>query len=138
MLTEGRTLPVVVSSAADQLKNPYVLEFLGLPDTASFHESDLERAIITHLQRFLLELGNGFAFVARQKHLRLGEQDRYIDLVGRPVAELPVVSGLAAFNHFSGSHCRGHKRTQKADIRRASGRRFIFYITSIVFLYFVM
>ncbi|MBM4313145.1 MAG: DUF1016 domain-containing protein [Deltaproteobacteria bacterium] len=81
MLAEGRNLPVVNAPATDQLKNPYVLEFLGLPDAAAFHESDLERAIITHLQRFLLELGNGFAFVARQKLLRIGEQDRYIDLV---------------------------------------------------------
>ena len=81
MLKEGRLLPVPVTPAADELKNPYVLEFLGLPDVAAFHESDLERAIITHLQRFLLELGNGFAFVARQKHIRIEEQDRYIDLV---------------------------------------------------------
>jgi predicted nuclease of restriction endonuclease-like (RecB) superfamily len=81
MLAEGRNLPVPAAPAADELKNPYVLEFLGLPDAAAFHESDLERAIITHLQRFLLELGNGFAFVARQKHIRIEEQDRYIDLV---------------------------------------------------------
>jgi predicted nuclease of restriction endonuclease-like (RecB) superfamily len=81
MLAEGRQLPVAAVSPADALKNPYVLEFLGLPDMAAFHESDLERAIITHLQRFLLELGNGFAFVARQKHIRIEEQDRYIDLV---------------------------------------------------------
>ncbi len=81
MLAEGRKLQVLAAPAADELKNPYVLEFLGLPDVAAFHESDLERAIITHLQRFLLELGNGFAFVARQKHIRIEEQDRYIDLV---------------------------------------------------------
>ncbi len=81
MLAEGRKLPVPVVLATDALKNPYVLEFLGLPDQATFHESDVERAIITHLQRFLLELGNGFAFVARQKHLRIEEQDRYIDLI---------------------------------------------------------
>ena len=81
MLAEGRRLPVPAAPAADELKNPYVLEFLGLPDVAAFHESDLERAIITHLQRFLLELGNGFAFVARQKHIRIEEQDRYIDLI---------------------------------------------------------
>lgn len=80
MLAEGRKLPVHVS-AAETLKNPFVLEFLGLPDVAALHESDLERAVITHLQRFLLELGNGFAFVARQKHIRIDEQDRYIDLV---------------------------------------------------------
>ncbi len=81
ILAEGRRLPVAATPAADELKNPYVLEFLGLPEAAEFHESDLERAIITHLQRFLLELGNGFAFVARQKHIRVEEQDRYIDLV---------------------------------------------------------
>jgi predicted nuclease of restriction endonuclease-like (RecB) superfamily len=81
MLAEGRCLPVQVTPAVDELKNPYVLEFLGLPEVAAFQESDLERAIITHLQRFLLELGNGFAFVARQKHIHIEEQDRYIDLV---------------------------------------------------------
>ena len=81
MLAEGRNLQVPATPAADELKNPYVLEFLGLPDVAALHESDIERSIITHLQRFLLELGNGFAFVARQKHIRIGEQDRYIDLV---------------------------------------------------------
>ena len=81
MLAEGRHLQVSGGTPIDALKNPYVLEFLGLPDAAEFHESDLERAIITHLQRFLLELGSGFAFVARQKHIRIEEQDRYIDLV---------------------------------------------------------
>lgn len=81
MLAEGRQLTVAAAPAAEALKHPYVLEFLGLPEVAAFHESDLERAIITHLQRFLLELGSGFAFVARQKHVRLEEQDRYIDLV---------------------------------------------------------
>ena len=81
MLVEGRHLPVPATPAADELKNPYVLEFLGLPEVAAFHELDLEQAIITHLQRFLLELGNGFAFVARQKHIRIEEDDRFIDLV---------------------------------------------------------
>jgi len=81
MLAEGRNLPVPTAAASDALKHPYVLEFLGLPDVAAFHESDLERAIITHLQRFLLELGSGFAFVARQKHVRIEDQDRYLDLV---------------------------------------------------------
>ena len=81
MLAEGRKLQIHGSTPIESLKHPYVLEFLGLPDIAEFHESDLERAIITHLQRFLLELGSGFAFVARQKHIRIEEQDRYIDLV---------------------------------------------------------
>jgi predicted nuclease of restriction endonuclease-like (RecB) superfamily len=81
MLAEGRRLPIPARSPVEVLKNPYVLEFLGLPDVADFHESDLERSIITHLQRFLMELGNGFAFFARQKQIRMEEQERYIDLV---------------------------------------------------------
>jgi predicted nuclease of restriction endonuclease-like (RecB) superfamily len=81
MLAEGRHLPALPTPAADELKNPYVLEFLGLPEVAALRESDLERCIITHLQRFLLELGNGFAFVARQKHIRIGDDDRFIDLI---------------------------------------------------------
>ena len=81
MLAEGRHLPQTVVPAGEELKQPYVLEFLGLPEVAALQESDLEQAIINHLQRFLLELGNGFAFVARQKHIRIEEQDRYIDLV---------------------------------------------------------
>jgi predicted nuclease of restriction endonuclease-like (RecB) superfamily len=81
MLTDGRSLQIQPVIPAETLRNPYVLEFLGLPESAALHESDVERAILTHLQRFLLELGNGFAFVARQKHIRIEEQDRYIDLV---------------------------------------------------------
>jgi predicted nuclease of restriction endonuclease-like (RecB) superfamily len=57
------------------LKSPYVLEFLGLPDTPELHEDKLEQAIIDNLQRFLLELGKGFSFVARQKHIRFDDED---------------------------------------------------------------
>jgi len=63
------------------LKSPMVLEFLGLPDAPDLHESKLEQAIIDNLQNFLLELGKGFSFVARQKHIRFGDDDFYIDLV---------------------------------------------------------
>ena len=63
------------------LKSPMVLEFLGLPDAHELHESKLEQAIIDNLQHFLLELGKGFSFVARQKHIRFGDDDFYIDLV---------------------------------------------------------
>ena len=63
------------------LKSPMVLEFLGLPDAHVLHESRLEQAIIDNLQSFLLELGKGFSFVARQKHIRFGDDDFYIDLV---------------------------------------------------------
>lgn len=74
-------LPGEPISAKDILRSPLVLEFLQLPDTPSLHESSLEQAIIDNLQTFMLELGKGFAFVARQKHIRFDDDDFYIDLV---------------------------------------------------------
>lgn len=63
------------------IKDPYVLEFLDLPANEHFYESSLEQALIDHLQKFLLELGRGFSFVARQKHFNVDGQHFYIDLV---------------------------------------------------------
>ena len=63
------------------LKNPYVLEFLGMSENKSNLESDFEQAIIDSLQKFLLEMGKGFAFVERQKLVRTENDDFYIDLV---------------------------------------------------------
>jgi predicted nuclease of restriction endonuclease-like (RecB) superfamily len=63
------------------IKNPSVLEFLGLPGKSGYSEADLEGAIISHLQDFVLELGKGFAFVERQQLIRTEAQDYYIDLV---------------------------------------------------------
>ncbi len=65
----------------DVLKNPYILEFLNLPNTPGLRESKLEEALIANLQHFLLELGKGFSFVARQKHIRMGSKDFFVDLV---------------------------------------------------------
>lgn len=65
----------------DVIRDPYVLEFLGFSDDAAFRESDLEQALITHLQGFLLELGRGFAFEARQKRITFDGRHFYIDLV---------------------------------------------------------
>ncbi len=65
----------------DFIKDPYVLEFLGIPDAHLFRESELEQAIIGKLQAFMLELGRGFAFVARQKRISTETMDFYIDLV---------------------------------------------------------
>ncbi len=70
-----------VESPVDSLRDPYVLDFLNLPDGNLLHESDLEAAIIEKLQSFLLELGKGFAFVARQKRLSYDDQHFYVDLV---------------------------------------------------------
>ncbi|MGL6077102.1 MAG: PDDEXK nuclease domain-containing protein [Fimbriiglobus sp.] len=70
-----------IQTAADVFKDPVVIEFLGLPESAKLVESDLETALIDHLQAFLLELGKGFAFVARQQRLTLEGDHFYIDLV---------------------------------------------------------
>ena len=63
------------------IKSPVVLEFLGLPGDASLAESKLESAIIDNLEKFLMEMGKGYALVARQQHIRTEENDYYIDLV---------------------------------------------------------
>ena len=63
------------------IRDPFVLEFLNLKDYPSLHESVLEQALIDHLQQFLLELGRGFCFVARQKRMRYDDEDFYVDLV---------------------------------------------------------
>ena len=63
------------------IKNPAVLEFLGLPDNSGYIEAELEKAIIDHIQQFLLELGRGFAFVSRQQHIQTETAEFYIDLV---------------------------------------------------------
>lgn len=63
------------------IKDPYVLEFLGIKDYPALRESELEQALIDNLQEFLLELGRGFCFVARQKLMRYDDEDFYIDLV---------------------------------------------------------
>lgn len=63
------------------VKNPVVAEFLGLAPNAEFTESELEHSIISNIEHFLLEMGKGFAFVARQQHIHTEKEDYYIDLV---------------------------------------------------------
>lgn len=65
----------------DFIRDPYVLEFLGAQPSAGLYEQDLEQGLLNQLQKFLMELGKGFAFVARQKHLRVEGEDCFIDLV---------------------------------------------------------
>jgi predicted nuclease of restriction endonuclease-like (RecB) superfamily len=81
-----KVLAVAKSEAVPQnpkeiIKDPMVLEFLGLKSQADYYESDLENLIITNIQAFLLEMGNGFSFVARQKRIQLEDDDFFIDLV---------------------------------------------------------
>lgn len=65
----------------DFIKDPYVLEFVGLKQDDAFYEKELETALIGQLQKFMLEMGRGFAFVARQQHIDLDGEHFYIDLV---------------------------------------------------------
>lgn len=63
------------------IKNPVIAEFLGFSSDTDYTESDLEKSILSNLQKFLMELGKGYAFVARQQHIHTEKQDYYIDLV---------------------------------------------------------
>jgi predicted nuclease of restriction endonuclease-like (RecB) superfamily len=71
----------VIEKPEDALKDPYILEFIGLPDKTSYSESELETDLIDKLGYFLLELGKGFAFVARQKRITIDEKHFKVDLV---------------------------------------------------------
>ncbi len=71
----------IPQSPQEIIKDPMVLEFLGLERKAEYYEKDLEQALINHLQKFLLELGNGFTFVARQKRILLEDDEFFADLV---------------------------------------------------------
>ena len=70
-----------VENPCEVIKDPMVLEFLGLERKERYYESDLEHALIGHLQQFLMELGNGFTFVARQKRLLIEDDEFFADLV---------------------------------------------------------
>jgi predicted nuclease of restriction endonuclease-like (RecB) superfamily len=82
---KAEALALIAQSAPndprDFIRDPYVLEFLGVQSDASLYEKDLEQGLLDQLQKFLMELGKGFAFVARQKHLRVEGEDCFVDLV---------------------------------------------------------
>ena len=71
----------IPENPTDIIKDPMILEFLGLERKAEYYEKDLESALIDHLQQFLLELGNGFSFIARQKRLLIEDDEYFADLV---------------------------------------------------------
>ena len=80
MLKKGeKPLPQEIFSAEEEIKDPYILEFLNLKD--EYSENDLEEALINHLEKFLLELGSDFAFIGRQKRLRIGSVWYRVDLI---------------------------------------------------------
>ncbi len=71
----------IIESVSDMIKDPYILEFIGLPVENSYSESELEQKLIDKLEHFLLELGKGFTFVARQKRVTIDEEHFAVDLV---------------------------------------------------------
>jgi predicted nuclease of restriction endonuclease-like (RecB) superfamily len=71
----------IIETSDDIIKEPYILEFTGFPENASYSENELENALINKLEHFLLELGKGFTYVARQKRFSFDERHFYIDLV---------------------------------------------------------
>ena len=75
------TAPLQNPDPREFIKNPVIGEFLGFTADSSYRESDLEQAIIDNLEKFMLEMGKGFAFVARQQHIHTEKRDYYIDLV---------------------------------------------------------
>jgi predicted nuclease of restriction endonuclease-like (RecB) superfamily len=72
---------LILEKPKDAIKDPYILEFIGLPEHSEYSESELEQEIIDKLEHFLLELGNGFTFVARQKRISFDDKHFRIDLV---------------------------------------------------------
>lgn len=81
---ENEMMRLTANYQADKLefiKNPVIAEFLGLASNTDFTESDLEKSILSNLQKFLMEMGKGYAFVARQQHIHTEKQDYFIDLV---------------------------------------------------------
>ncbi len=72
---------LVIEKPLDAIKDPYILEFIGLPEHTKYSESELEQELIDKLEHFLLELGNGFTFVGRQKRISFDEKHFRIDLV---------------------------------------------------------
>ncbi|MBO4814645.1 MAG: DUF1016 family protein [Muribaculaceae bacterium] len=78
---EMHTLTAPLQDRLEYLKNPVIAEFLGFGNNPDYSESVLEKSILNHLSQFLMELGKGFAFVDRQKHIHTEKQDYYIDLV---------------------------------------------------------
>ena len=79
--TEMKELTSKYQTKLEFIKNPVIAEFLGMKEDTSYLESDLEQCIIDNLQKFLMELGKGYAFVARQQHIHTEKEDYYIDLV---------------------------------------------------------
>ena len=91
MLSDGKTNKetllalanngIEIAEPKDIIKDPYVFEFLGIPENKPMIEGDLEKALVTHIEKFLLELGRGFMFVGTQKRVTIENEHYYVDMV---------------------------------------------------------
>ena len=116
---KSQTRPYQQADQLEFIKNPTVAEFIGLSPNSDFTETDLESAIIDNLQKFLLELGKGFSFVARQKLVRTEKRDYFIDLVFyNYLLKCFVLIDLKTSGRRTNGHVRPHLR--RTDAR--SGR----------------
>ena len=111
---QSSAAPTVI---ADLIRDPYVLEFVGLAERPHYRESELEGALLDHLQSFLIELGAGFCFEARQKRITVGNEHDYIDLVfyhRRLRCHLLIDLKVRTFKHADLRHER-HRRGSFVD-----------------------
>jgi predicted nuclease of restriction endonuclease-like (RecB) superfamily len=110
---------------SDILKNPYTFEFLGLPNKEILHESELEQALIDNLQQFLVELGNGFCFEARQKRILIGDEYFFIDLVFyHRILKCHILIDLKVneFSHSDAGQLNAYLNYFKKEIKQKSDR----------------
>ena len=91
------------------IKNPVIAEFLGMQQNTAYYESDLEQFIIDNLQSFIMELGKGYAFVARQQHIHTDKEDYYVDLV--------FYNYLPLFFILQSLILRSHNRSRSLAVR---------------------
>ncbi len=119
----------VIEKPIDAIKDPYVLEFLDLPEKYQYSETDLENALIDKLEHFLLELGKGFTFVARQKRITFAEKHFYMDLVfyNRLLKCFVIFLGAISNKYIARTVKRGNyrqpqtKMKQKISLRPTEG-----------------
>ncbi len=110
---------------SDILKNPYTFEFLGLPNKELVYEDELELALIDNLQQFLIELGHGFCFEARQKRILIGDEYFYIDLVFyHRILKCHILIDLKIneFSHSDAGQLNAYLNYYKKEIKQKSDR----------------
>lgn len=128
---ELSTQGLVVQKPEDIVKDPMILEFLGFPEQAVYSETELETRLLNHLQEFIMELGTGFTFSARQKRFVFDEDTFYLRGEGGQHITVETVVWLPAFLRFRGDHMgnfplHSYPHLCYTSIRRGCGSRLFF------------